>query len=379
MSHARRLPSLAATLYIAALSSLLPGVTTSGVVSAQTPDIRDLPVGAIATGHLGDSATVDAYRFTLAALERVAVTIDPPVDGAVAVSVADADGQPLAVVAAPPIGAPWAWVGQLGPGAYRVDLRAAPAGTGDYRLRVERLDPFAVSQDQEPNDTPAHARPLPPSLEISGARDADADVDWYSLGTLAAPAVMTLTMGGAPGTVRVSDGTTEYPAVADATGTRLRTVLLPAGLPLYLRVLPDGPYDIRVDSGVPTPSGPPIPAPLFEAEATLTTTPATVAADWPAPQRLAGLFTLQNEERDGKRLDLDALTSDQAWTVSIDQPHVDLGGSAIVSVPILIDVPPFARAGIPVRTTIRALGTDGAQATGFVDITPSIDAPPAIR
>ena len=100
------------------------------------------------------------------------MTIGPPPDGAVAVSIRDADGRPLATVAAPPIGVPWAWIGQLPRGDYEVAVRPATTSEGDYRLRIERLDPFAVSIDQEPDDSAALARPLPPLLTISGSRDA---------------------------------------------------------------------------------------------------------------------------------------------------------------------------------------------------------------
>jgi hypothetical protein len=375
MMRARRLPAIAMALVVATCS-LVVEFSPAAFVSAQGPGGEDLPVGGTVTGRLSDAAAVDRYRFTLAAIERVAVSVNPPPDGSVAVSVYDTDMQPLAVVSQPTVGSPWAWVGQLPPGQYEVELRAGVASQGEYRLAIERLDPFAVSQDQEPNDTPARARPMPPFLKLSGTRDADGDIDWYSLGSLAVPTAMTFTTGGAPGTIHVSDGTTEYPDVTDATGLRHRTVMLPAGVPLYLVVTPDGGYEIHIDSGAPSPSGLPIPARLIEAEMSMSTTPSTVAAGWDEPQRLPGILTMQNEDRNDEQLTLDGVTSDQAWSVSIDEPQVVLPGYSTVTVPVVIVVPSFARADVAVRITIRARDAGGGQSTGFVDIIPTIGAPP---
>jgi len=369
-SYPRRLRPRIALLIIPAMSVVLAGVTGAVVVRAQGPVVQDIPIGQTVTGSTADGTAQRAYRFTLAALERVAVTVDPPPDGSVGVTVADAGGQPLAVVASPAVGTPWAWVGQLPPGAYQVVLHPAIASQGDLRLRIERLDPFAVSVDQEPNDSAAQARPLPPSLTITGTQDADRDIDWYSLGSLGDPTAMTLTLGGSPGKVHVSDGMTDFPAVADATNTRLETVLLPTGTPLYLRVEPVGAYDIHIDRGAPAVSGPPIPAPLFEAEMLPTVTPATVAAGLAISQHVVGSLSIQNEESDAKRLSIDALTSDEAWTVSVDQPQVQLAGGAVITMPFAVEVPPSATADIPVRISIRARTNTGAQSTGFVDITP---------
>ena len=50
---------------------------------------------------------------------------------------------------------------------------------------------------------------------------------------------------------------------------------------------PDGPYEVRVDSGAPPVTTPPIPAPLFEAEMTLTVTPDTALAAIDVPPMAA--------------------------------------------------------------------------------------------
>ena len=69
-------------------------------------------------------------------------------------------------------------------------------------------------------------------------------------------------------------------------------------------------------------------------------------------------------------------SSDQTWTVDIERPELVLDGSGILTTPVVIVVPPFARADVPVRTTIRVRATDGTQVTGAVDITPVLGVPP---
>ena len=76
---------------------------------------------------------------------------------------------------------------------------------------------------------------------------------------------------------------------------------------------------------------------------------------------------------------LDGVTSDQAWTISLDQPRIDVPGTAVVSVPVTILVPPHASADIPVRITIRASEATGGQATGFKDIIPMLGVAPVTR
>ncbi len=73
------------------------------------------------------------------------------------------------------------------------------------------------------------------------------------------------------------------------------------------------------------------------------------------------------------------MTSDEARAISVGQPDVDTGGSAIVEVPFVVEVPPFAEADVPVRITIRARDAAGAQATGFVDIAPGHGVDPVTR
>ena len=166
------------------------------------------------------------------------------------------------------------------PATTKIWLRPSVASDKQYRLKVDREDPFAVSIDQEPNDTVAQARPMPPSLVVSGTSTGDGDQDWYSLGSLTAPGSMTIATEGDPWNVAISDGTTDYPISEASDSTTYQVDGLPSGVPLYLRVTPKADYTVRITAGGPSITGPAIPAPALDATLKLVAAQDSVAAYW---------------------------------------------------------------------------------------------------
>ena len=76
-------------------------------------------------------------------------------------------------------------------------------------------------------------------------------MDWFlEFEPLAVPTTVTLLATGAVDAVRVSDGVRDYPTVTERATGRTWTVLLPAGVPLYLVVTPTGAYEIHIEDGV---------------------------------------------------------------------------------------------------------------------------------
>ena len=161
------------------------------------------------------------------------------------------------------IGSGWTYDALLEPGDYELWLRPATPSQSPYRLRIEREDPFAIREDQEPDDSAPLARPMPPSLTIHGSRDDSGDQDWFRIDPLDQPATIEVLATGAVTVLGVSDGTTEMPVsvTADGDGQRFSVGPVPVGVPLYLHVLPAGDYTVTMLSGVPAPTGPAIPAP----------------------------------------------------------------------------------------------------------------------
>ena len=325
-------------------------------------------------GRLPQSTDVDVYRFSLTAGDHVRLQIDPPTDGAIATNLLNG-GQTVAFQGETDPGVSWADDLLLQPGDYELWLRPITASKLPYQVLISREDPFALSADQEPNDSAAAARPLPPSLTVSGTQAASGDQDWYRFGPLDQPATVIVMATGDASGLGVSDGTTEFPVSGDVSTDRFTIGPLPAGVPLYLHLRPGGDYSLSV-SGIPGPAGPPIPAPDLAARLTLGFTDAHVAAYWSAGQQIPGTLTVTSSGSADEVLTLDAVTSHYAWTVHLDQTSVRLAAGATVTVPVTVDVLPDAWADIPVRISVRARDSEGEQATASSDITPDRTSPP---
>ena len=131
--------------------------------------------------------------------------------------------------------------------------------TGRYTLGVERLDPFLVAADREPNNTMGTAAPLPPSLHVDGTTPESGDLDWYAIPVLPAGGDLGVRTEGVVDGVVVSDGVTDYVGGAD-DGMAWVVPGLPSGVPLWLRIGARGPYTFDVDPGT-TGLTPPTPDP----------------------------------------------------------------------------------------------------------------------
>ncbi len=325
-------------------------------------------------GRLPQSTDVDVYRFSLTAADHVRLQVDPPPDGAIAATVYN-QGLTVAFQGQTAPGVSWTDDMLLQPGDYELWLRPASASKQPYQVLISREDSFALRADQEPNDSAAAAGPLPPSLKVSGTRDATGDQDWYRFGPLDQAATITVQGTREVSALGVSDGANEYPVSEDAATDRFTIGPVPAGIPLYLHVNPAGDYNLSL-AGIPAPGGMPIPAPKLAAQLTLALPDTQVGAYWDAGQQIAGTLTVTSTASADETLSLDAVTSHYAWTVHLDQTSVSLAAGATVTVPVTIDVLPDAWADIPVRITIRSLDSAGAQATASTDITPNRTSPP---
>jgi Mg-chelatase subunit ChlD len=132
-----------------------------------------------------------------------------------------------------------------------------------------------------------------------------------------------------------------------------------------------GKYTVEVQHEDPFPPAAAIPAKVSVAFAA-----PSVAAYWDAGQHLDGTLSIANTGSASADLALDAVTSDQRWTVSLSQDHVTVAAGATATVPLTVNVPSDAWADAPVRISVRGADSSGAQATGFANVTPGRDAAP---
>ena len=239
----------------------------------------------------------------------------------------------------------------LPPGDYLALLRAHTPSEGTYALTSERLDPFARAVDQEPNDRRIDASPVPRSLTFSGDRHSrDTDPDWFALPPLAAPSTVTIHHAGDSLVARFFAGPEagqrlDIEKVEDGI---LSVADVPADTPLYLQLEGAGDYELRLEAA----GWSPVPEPLPPAvEMGLELDHDTVAAYWPAGQRVAGEVALANTGAEDLQLSLDAVTSHYGWEARLGSSQVAVAAGATAEVPLELLIAPDAWADFHYHTT----------------------------
>ena len=334
-----------------------------------------LVVGRERVGRLPSVSDTDVYSFTVRGRDHLLLSVEPPEDADIDVLLMDAIGMSRRLGAS--AGRPLRDDLLLGPGDYRVVLTPIVPSQERYTIDLERLDPFRVADDQEPNDSMRQARPLPPSGTVHGTADATSDTDWYGLAPVTDGTPVRVVVDGGVTALAIHDGVYEQTLFAQADGTTYESGPVTPGRPLFLRVSAIGPYTISLVSAdlgaaeVVLPSG-------QQAEVTLEVAldDATVAAWWPTGQQLAGVVRLTNSRDEDLDVTLDALASDGAWQVSLPGDAVRVPASGTAEVPVEVIVPADVPGDEPVRLTIRARAAAGAQATTSADVQPSREALP---
>ena len=269
-------------------------------------------------------------------------------------------------------------------------------GGGDYELSMSSLGAPDPAAEREPNDVPDRAGALAMDGERTGRLPPGGDVDVYRF-SLAAPEHVIITARpttGHGGALDAPGGALDL-EITSAT-TSLATVAAPAtgGETVFDGVLQQGDYEVSVRAAtdaqalLPPPDlgyairlargdpfrDPAVPAPdALDAELALSVEDPVVAAYWQDGQRVDALLRLTASAP--LELGLDAAASHHAWWVELPERSVG-PGPGTTEVPITIHVPPDAWRDVPVRLTVRARTTDGAQATAFTDITPVQDVLP---
>ena len=330
-----------------------------------------MPVGGERSGRIPLAGDADIYRFSLAAAEHVLIGVEPPPDGAAAFRLSNGSTT-LVEQRVPQTGEAIAYDAALPPGDYVIALRTGVASSERYHLSIDRLDPFELRADQEPNDVPTMAPAFPASLEVDGTGRSDGDYDWYRLPAVPAGDALTVRYGGAVSSVHLSDGAADIAATDDPESGTLTSDPLASDAPVFLSVVAAGDYHLQLSSPALVAVPPPGELPV-----TLSVVPdtATVSAYEEFGQRVPAMIEIANGGADPLDLALDARTSHYGWTVALDHADVSVAAGASVQVPATIVVAPDAWADIPVRITVRARDVAGAQVTASADVTPARDVP----
>jgi hypothetical protein len=325
------------------------------------------------TGRVPAPADTDVYRFSLDTTEHLAIRLDPPSDGAIRVDVSTGN-EDLARARTPVAGASFVHVMELFPGDYEIELQSDSGSTKPYTLTVTREDPYVTVADLEPNDVQAAARPVPPSLRVSGRGfgASGEDDDWYVLPPLTTEAPVTITATGDVTLQEIRDEASAVRVDADPEGGRWTTAPLPAGTALRLNVTSTGDYTLAFSSdGLPAAVAD-VPLPV---EATLEPATTDVAAYTEFGQRVSAILRLANTGDAALALELDGVTTNASWTLELPEDRLDLPAGGSLEVPLEVVIAKDAWADIPVRTTVRVRDDAGRSVTAAADITPRQDVP----
>jgi len=329
-------------------------------------------IGSRRTGRLAVTPDVDFYRFSLAAAQHIALRLQQPADARTRLilhngmeTIGDLRGHPA--------GQPLDYDLWLQPGDYLIELRPEQVSEGTYELRSERLDPFSLAIDQEPNDGPTWARDVPASLLWEGDAVDTNDEDWYRLPPLMSSEALRIAVDDERARVRLvsPDG----PLILDREddGTLVATAA-PLQTPLHVAISADGPYRVQLSgAGLVPHRGPSQPLPV---ELAWALEEDTVAAYWPEWQRIEAVVHVANQGPDELDLTLGTTSSHYLWEAALDSASISLRAGESRSVPVLIEVGADAWAGEPVQLAVRASSADGSQASAVVDVSAEPDASP---
>jgi hypothetical protein len=324
-------------------------------------------------GRLPSLNDTDVLRFSLAGTERVILVAEPPADGSVGLELSASGSYSLAEAHPSAPGVESRIEVILEAGDYEVWLQPDIPSLDRYRFRLERGDPWPIRVDEEPNNVPQSAQPLPRSLMAEGVQDSGDPIDWYRLPAIDPAAPITVELTGTIWGVTVTDGRTELPVQLDGS-TLIATTDGTSGLaPAYLGVRATGPYTLSVEAPGLSPGTDPVAPPI---RASLTPEVDTVGGYWEAGQRISALLELSNDGPDALAMEVETATSHFGWRATPAQTSVTIDAGASVSIPVDIVIAPDAWAGEPVRVTARVRDADGGAVTASTAITPDGNADP---
>jgi hypothetical protein len=325
--------------------------------------------GASWVGLLADAGDVDVYRFSMRQEGLVRITVTPPPGGAVDVRAAGTFG-------AAPRDTPFVHVGWYLAGDHVVAVRAADRVDGYYSVILERLDPFTLPDDLEPNDAPYQARPLGPDHRASGAVGTHRDDDWYLLPALDRERDVTFRLegdGAALGNVRSPTREGVVSEIRRERSTGLYVARVPAGGPYALPVRGTGPYDLSLSFDPPIASAPRPAAPTVSVR--VRSTSPVVAAYHPRAQRVELELELEHAGTAPLVVDLAGHVSDARWRLELPSSRVTLAAGETHRSTLALTILPDARDDLDVVVTVAAVSADGGVASGAVTLAAVCGAP----
>jgi Mg-chelatase subunit ChlD len=211
-----------------------------------------LRYGEARRGLIDHDSDIDSYRFSLDAPTHILLTLTPPSDAKLLMSIQGGTLNFAGNQLAGP-GETSRYEALLQAGEYSVRIKSAGSFSSDtpYELELEYLDPFDLPTDLEPNDTAAQARPLANIRQFKGSAGEFGDWDWFALPEVAQPTRITLTFTGGSGVnLRVAEngrtGSADLKELSRSDSERVYSGTLAPGIPAFLSVSSRGAYGVAL-------------------------------------------------------------------------------------------------------------------------------------
>ena len=319
-------------------------------------------------GRLTSPEDYDRFRFTLAGPEVVRLRLEPPPDGSIDVRLSTGNTE-IFRQETREAGAELETELLLDGGDYLLSLWPREPSAEPYVLSTERLDPFTVAADAEPNQGFGFARMVPPSLSWEGTRaGGKQDVDGYWLPALSESGPVTIRVDDERPVVRLFTDPYEQvrvELVQQDDGSFVGTDV-PAGVPLYLELHTQDDYAVELESPgwVPT-----VPQDL-PVEIGLELDADEVAAYWPEGQLVPAAISLTNDGDEDLELLLETISSHFAWRLVTDTTTLTLPAGTTEEIAARVEVQPDVWADAPVLLSVAAVAPDG----GLRSVSATIDA-----
>jgi len=347
-----------------------------------------LRFGVSRSGLIFDDGDKDYYTFSVNSADHVELALTPPPDLAMRLTLWElsrnrAASQVVRARTSEP-GTPLSYRALLPPGDYTAEVRAERGrSNAPYEIRLNRLDPFDLPADLEPNDTKAQASFLPPDLTAVGTVGEFEDEDWYLLPPVMQDTHVTFTVADRPSESFSPNGflqlyrMDEDPKIATLEWNADEGAYhgtLQAGSPVAVRLHGRGTYRIVLsfeDGPTPKPRAEPLPLAIG-----LPSSSQIFAAYWHQGQSVDLPLSLTNQGDSSLMVSLDATSSHHRWLARPTDAETSIAAGESVVVPITVTVPPDAWANQPVRITARATAATSASRTAAAHVVAKCGAQP---
>ncbi|MDD5759452.1 MAG: VWA domain-containing protein, partial [Desulfobulbaceae bacterium] len=290
-----------------------------------------LEFGMPRRGLIGRDSDVDLYRFFLTKATHLRLTLTPP-PALPTILKLEGNGLSKRIDPLPGDDKKLSYDALLQPGIYTVNVYADGQGKSEtpYELRLDRLDPFNLPVDIEPNDTAPMAVRLGARRQFSGTLGRYDQSDYFRLPELKAKTICTVTGEGKDSfdiayIVDGSDKRTDAVEVQEKRTESSKTyqTTLEPGTAYMLRVNGSEPYRMSLTFD-PDPGGTADIAPGEALEVSFRGKPPVFAAYRDEAQEASLGVKVTNHSPDAQEVTLDATAAETGWQIDFPQKTLTL-------------------------------------------------------